>query len=289
MASQQKLPYFPFYAGDWMKDTSLRSVSIAARGLWFEMLCLMHESERRGFLQINGKPPTLEQLARMTGCSTEEASRCLLELETALVFSTTNDGIIYSRRMKRDEEKRRNAIKNGKLGGNPKLKEGVNPRDKENETPIVHSSVSKKHTLRAREFSESSIDGAESIFSPSYETVLSVYREITGARGTDTNTKAGARTLAQAMDAGELTEKEAHTVIRNGLKDERLPNQSLRGIANNWGKYLPAKKDDGQHVFYECEKCGMIHKRRWVSGMPDSYIGGGGGCDCGGRITRTKG
>jgi hypothetical protein len=64
-----KLPFFKFYPGDWMKDPALRSVSIAARGLWIDMLCLMHESDRRGYLQhATGKPVTAEQLARMTGC-----------------------------------------------------------------------------------------------------------------------------------------------------------------------------------------------------------------------------
>lgn len=150
MAKQEKLPYFPFYTGDWMKDVNLRSVSIAARGFWFELLCLMHESERRGYLQINGISPSHEQLARMTGCSSEEASRYLVELANATVFSTSNDGIIYSRRMTRDDEKRRKSMKNGKLGGNPSLKSWVNPRLKQKSTPNINVSFKETNSLSPR-------------------------------------------------------------------------------------------------------------------------------------------
>ena len=117
-----KLPSFQFYPGDWMKDPSLRACSIAARGLWTDMLCLMFESVRRGYLQhATGKPVSPEQLARMTGCSAEEVSRLLQELEDSGVFSRTEHGVIYSRRMARDEGKREKCREAGKRGGNPNL------------------------------------------------------------------------------------------------------------------------------------------------------------------------
>jgi hypothetical protein len=47
-----KLPSFQFYPGDWMKDPALRSVSLEARGLWIDMLCLLFESGRRGYSNI---------------------------------------------------------------------------------------------------------------------------------------------------------------------------------------------------------------------------------------------
>ncbi|QQR81232.1 MAG: hypothetical protein IPJ69_03595 [Deltaproteobacteria bacterium] len=116
-----KLPSFQFYPGDWLKDPSLRSVSYAARGLWTDMLCLMHESDRRGYLQLNGKPVSLEQLARMTGGSTDEVSHLLQELKDSGVFSCTEHGMIYSRRFVRDEKKRQLCAEAGKRGGNPML------------------------------------------------------------------------------------------------------------------------------------------------------------------------
>jgi hypothetical protein len=113
-----KLPSFQFYPGDWMKDPGLRSVSLEARGLWMDMLCLLFESGRRGYLQhATGKPVTPEQLARMTGGSTEQVSRLLQELEDSGVFSRTEHGTIYSRRMIRDERKRSACSEAGKKGG----------------------------------------------------------------------------------------------------------------------------------------------------------------------------
>ena len=86
-----KLPSLQFYPGDWMKDPAVRSVTVAARGLWIDMLCLMHESDRRGYLQhATGRPVSAEQLARMTGCSASEVARLLRELEECGVFSRTN-------------------------------------------------------------------------------------------------------------------------------------------------------------------------------------------------------
>lgn len=101
-----KIPSFQFYPGDWLKEPCLRSVSLAAKGLWIDMLCLMHESDRRGFLEVNGKPVTTEQLSRMAGCSVSDASRHLRELDDSGVFSRTEAQTIYSRRMVRDEAER---------------------------------------------------------------------------------------------------------------------------------------------------------------------------------------
>jgi hypothetical protein len=119
-----KLPSFQFYPGDWMKDPGLRSVSLEARGLWIDMLCLLFESGRRGYLQHStGKPVSDEQLARMTGGSSGQVSRLLRELEDSGVFSRTEHGTIYSRRMIRDERKRTACSEAGKKGGgNPTYK-----------------------------------------------------------------------------------------------------------------------------------------------------------------------
>lgn len=105
-----KTPAMMFYPGDWMKDTAVRACSLAARGLWIDLLCLMCEGDRRGYLSApSGKPYSLEQIARMTGCSTDEASRLLEELETSGVFSRSVHGTIFSRRIARDEIARANS------------------------------------------------------------------------------------------------------------------------------------------------------------------------------------
>jgi hypothetical protein len=116
-----------FYPSDWRADPALRSCSIAARGLWVEMLCLMHEAVPYGSLLINGARIDKKRLASLAGISEKECTVLLLELEGFGVFSRDDDGTIYSRRMRRDNEKALEDKRNGGKGGNPKLKAGVNP------------------------------------------------------------------------------------------------------------------------------------------------------------------
>ncbi|WP_245496230.1 hypothetical protein [Rhizobium leguminosarum] len=119
-------PWLKFFPSDWRADPSLRMCSIAARGLWIEMLCVMHEATPRGTLRVNGKPVSDKQMAILAGCS--NITTLLQELEEAGVFSREPDGTIFSRRMMRDVEKAEQDKANGRKGGNPTLKAGVNPR-----------------------------------------------------------------------------------------------------------------------------------------------------------------
>jgi len=114
-------PWMKFYPADWRSDPKLRLVSMAARGLWMEMLCIMHEAPVRGELVVGGVALDAARLARMVGEPVSDASEWLAELQCAEVFSTRKNGVIYSRRMERDENRRRKMRENGKKGGNPSL------------------------------------------------------------------------------------------------------------------------------------------------------------------------
>jgi hypothetical protein len=91
------------------------------------MLCLMHEARPHGSLLVNGKPVTAARLANLVGGGVAEVEGFLAELEEAGVFSRDADGALYSRRMRRDEERAAVNRVNGRAGGNPLLKAGVNP------------------------------------------------------------------------------------------------------------------------------------------------------------------
>ena len=152
-----RLPSFQFYPGDWLKDPKLRSVSIAARGLWMDLICLMSESDPRGYLQdATGRALSEKQIARMTGCAQQTVKKLLQELEVSGVFSRTEtEGIIYSRRIVRDEEIRMKNRENGCKGGNPQLMKPVNPsvnRDaNRNLTPSSSSSSSSSSSKNKEE------------------------------------------------------------------------------------------------------------------------------------------
>ena len=140
-----KRPSFQFYPGDWLMDSSLRVVSVGARGAWIDMLCLMHQASPYGHLKVNHKVILTANLARIIGATLPETEGYLAELEDAGVFSREDDGCIFSRRMIRDEELRQVRADGGKLGGNPRLKEGntrLTSKVKQNLTPSSSSSSS---------------------------------------------------------------------------------------------------------------------------------------------------
>lgn len=111
-----KRPAFQFYPADWRKDPALQSCSIAARGLWLECMNLMHEAEPYGHLVVNAKPMNAAQIGRLVGVPPRECAHLLQELIDAGVPSITDAGIIYSRRMVRDEELRNRRAEGGKEG-----------------------------------------------------------------------------------------------------------------------------------------------------------------------------
>ena len=121
------VPAFQFYGSDWLRDPGLRSCSLAARGLWIDMLAFMHEAEPYGHLRLNGKDIGQPALARMVGSALKETEHLLNELEDAGVFSRTEQGTIFSRRMVRDQILREKRGQYGHLSAsNPSV-----PRKKE--------------------------------------------------------------------------------------------------------------------------------------------------------------
>lgn len=95
-------PWMKFYPRDWRGDQALRAVSLSARGLWIECLCIMHEAKPYGHLVLNGAPVDGGTLARMTGVPVDEVSALLAELRQAGVLSVTGKGVVFSRRMTKD-------------------------------------------------------------------------------------------------------------------------------------------------------------------------------------------
>lgn len=121
MADNKPKPWLKFYPADWQADQALRLCSLGARGLWVECIAIMHRARPYGHLLINGQPVTDTQLAVLVGASPEQVTDALCELGTAGVFSRTKKGVIYSRRMVRDEKKARISRENGKKSGNASL------------------------------------------------------------------------------------------------------------------------------------------------------------------------
>lgn len=174
-----KRPAILFYPSDWLKDTALRSCSIGARGLWVDMLCYMHEGNPYGYLKVNQKVIHVVNLASMSGLTKDEAQGYLDELYEAGVYSITDDGTIYSRRMVKDEEMRIFKAECGKMGGNPKLskqnmdnqvdKVVVNHEDNQKQTSSSSSSKKEKEKSTTTDSVGSDVDNPVDNFNPLYK------------------------------------------------------------------------------------------------------------------------
>lgn len=117
-----KRPAFQFYPADWRKDVQLRSCSFAARGLWMDLICVMHDCEPYGHLTTNGRPMTPEQIVNQIGGTVATVRKLLAELIENGVARTTDTGIIFNKRMVRDEQVRNARASGGKAGAEHGMK-----------------------------------------------------------------------------------------------------------------------------------------------------------------------
>jgi len=114
-----KQPGFYLYPAD--LDRELAVLPVQAQAIWVRMLCHMHWSPRRGFLQhTTGAGWTNADIARMMGMPEGAVDRLLYLMENTYgTFSRDANGIIFNRRMVRDSNLTAIRRASGKLGGNP--------------------------------------------------------------------------------------------------------------------------------------------------------------------------
>jgi hypothetical protein len=113
--------WFKFFPSDWRGDEGLQMCSLAARGLWTELLCVAHKEH--GYVLINGRVPKVEEVAKLVRSTADEVANLMQELILYGVCES-QDGVIHSRRMVRDAKVRKANKRNGKRGGNPTLLRG---------------------------------------------------------------------------------------------------------------------------------------------------------------------
>jgi hypothetical protein len=102
-----KNPSSVWYWNDWLLDPGVRMCSMAARGFWLEMLAIAAAATPYGHVVVNGQPCSVCDLATATKQRKQDVSRWIRELEKRGVFSRTEDGTIFCRRMVREAEARR--------------------------------------------------------------------------------------------------------------------------------------------------------------------------------------
>jgi len=109
-------PSLQFYVKDWLSDPGLHACSLAARGLWIDVICIMFTACRRGELTVNGKTVDAVTLAKIVGRPESEITPLLLELRENGVYSFLPSGTLYCRRMVREAEVARRRSEAGAIG-----------------------------------------------------------------------------------------------------------------------------------------------------------------------------
>jgi hypothetical protein len=166
--SKTKLPSLQFYPYDWRNDNELQSCLIGARGLWIELICLMHDSQQYGYLLINGQKPDDKTLARLTHTHPQTFRKLRDELIKNGVARLTSEEVIYCKRMVKDHELREKRREIGKLGGNPLLKGEVNQLAEEEKEDVVEGEkeTGKEKILKSVVVNSSSFSSVDSLVCP---------------------------------------------------------------------------------------------------------------------------
>lgn len=111
------LPWFKFFPGDWLKDANLRRAGHAAKGFYIDFLCIAYECEERGVFATSGSPWSDEEVASAINGDSSENLRLLRRLLDLTIISRNENGAIVSRRIVKDEAKRKACSEAGKKGG----------------------------------------------------------------------------------------------------------------------------------------------------------------------------
>lgn len=159
-----KLPSFQFYPGDWLKDPNLRRCSKAAKGMWIDMLCLMHENDERGVFSANGQPWSDDEIASAVDGNPSENLALLAELCKKGVARRRDDRSIFCQRMVKDENLRQVRAVAGSEGGKQKRSKPPSktqakakqiPEDEEEESspPVVREAQGTQRADCALDFS----------------------------------------------------------------------------------------------------------------------------------------
>jgi uncharacterized protein YdaU (DUF1376 family) len=117
---EDQKPWDKWYWQDYLSDTGLQLCSLAAQGLWMQMLCAMARAKNKGYLLDGEKQMESKTLAKLARSTVEEIEPLVQELRDHQVFSETDDGVIFNRRMVREADLSEKRSKAGAKGGRSK-------------------------------------------------------------------------------------------------------------------------------------------------------------------------
>ena len=220
-----KQPYIPIYTGDYLKDT--RSLSLAAKGAWTDIIVFMHTAPERGVLT-----GTNEDFARMIGGTPDETARVLLELCLKKVCDRRQleNGFfqIICRRMVRESQISKVKAENGSKGGSKtqanraaKTKQNTdNDIDLDNDTDLKN----KKESI---DFSKPDVPGDELVFPINTQAVKDLWVAWKKYRWSEHHQRYGM--MGEQADLKRLNRMDFNTIEKT----------ILTAIANKWKNLYP--------------------------------------------------
>lgn len=114
----EKNPAYQWYPGDWRRDPGVQALDYEHRGVWRELIDMMHWSPERGrLLFASGNIPNDEEVAQMLGIAEAKWKQIRSKLLSTGVAKLDADGAIVCRRMWRDEQTLRARREAGRKGG----------------------------------------------------------------------------------------------------------------------------------------------------------------------------
>lgn len=138
-----KWPFLRFATGDYWNDPGVQSLDHWDKGVWLEILFLMHQSEERGKLVLNGRAMSDPEIARALGLQlngveyyeagefSRPLSKTLATIMEKAIATRDENGALTSRRMVKDTALHDMAVETGRRGGSPLLK-GYPPQGAQN-------------------------------------------------------------------------------------------------------------------------------------------------------------
>jgi hypothetical protein len=113
-----KMPWFKFFPTDYLGDQEIALLPLDAQGMWVRVVCVMQGALKRGFLQDkNGSPLSSKAIGILTGRTEQEVENLLRIIVESGVFSKTKNGVIYCRRISKEEAISEVRAESGSKGG----------------------------------------------------------------------------------------------------------------------------------------------------------------------------
>lgn len=139
-----KRPSFQFYPADWINDINMRTATYEEKGFLIDLMCLLHQSNKYGYLTKEME----ENLAELLGKDRRTSRRLLVKVQQkSLMKRDEKTGELFSKRMAKDEYIRGIRQAAGVKGGNPNLvKQKVKQVSKQKITPSSSTSSSTSKT-----------------------------------------------------------------------------------------------------------------------------------------------